>query len=58
MVNERKRYKSSPCLLQKIDATVGISKKVDEHREAVEECISAIEQPGDTIIDDELRFLA
>jgi hypothetical protein len=58
MANERKQYKSRPRLLKKIAATVGISKKVDELREALEECISDGEQPGDGIIDDDLRYLA
>jgi hypothetical protein len=58
MANERKQYKSRPRLLKKIAATAGISKKVDELREALEECISASEQPGDGIIDDDLRYLA
>jgi len=58
MANEGKQYKSRPCLLKKIAATAGISKKVDELREALEECISAGEQPGDGIIDDDLRYLA
>jgi hypothetical protein len=58
MANERKQYKSRPHLLKKIAATAGISKKVDELREALEECISAGEQPGDDIIDDDLRYLA
>jgi hypothetical protein len=58
MANERKQYKSRPRLLKKIAATAGISKKVDELREAMEKCISAGEQPGDGIIDDDLRYLA
>jgi len=58
MANERKQYKSRSRLLKKIAATAGISKKVDELREALEECISAGEQPGDGIIDDDLRSLA
>jgi len=58
MANEWKQYMSHPRLLRKIAATAGISKKVDELREALEECISASEQPGDGIIDDDLRYLA
>jgi hypothetical protein len=58
MANERKQYKSRPRLVKKIAATAGSSKKVDELREALEECISAGEQPGDGIIDDDLRYLA
>jgi hypothetical protein len=58
MANERKQYKSRPCLLKKIAATAGISKKADELREAVEEYISASEQLVDGIIDDHLRYLA
>jgi hypothetical protein len=58
MANERKQYKSRPRLLKEIAATAGISKKVDELREALEECISAGEQSGDGIIDDDLRYLA
>jgi len=54
MANERKQYKSRPCLLNKISATAGISNKVDELREALEECMSAGEQPGDGIIHDDL----
>jgi len=41
MANEQKPYKSRLHLLKKIAATGGISKKVDELREALEECISA-----------------
>jgi hypothetical protein len=41
-----------------IAATAVISKKVDELREALEESISAGEQPGDGIMDDGLRYLA
>jgi hypothetical protein len=58
MANVRKQSKSRPHLLKKIAATAGISKMVDEQREALEECISASEQPGDGIIDDDLRYLA
>ena len=58
MANDRTQYKSRPLLLKKIAGTAGISKKVDELREAWEECISAGEQPGDGIIDDDLRYLA
>jgi len=58
MANEWKQYESRPRLLKKIAATAGISKKVDELRETLEECISAGEQPGDGIIDDDLRYLA
>jgi hypothetical protein len=58
MPNKRKQYKRRPRLLRKIAATAGIAKKVDELREALEECISASEQPGDDIIDDDLRYLA
>jgi hypothetical protein len=58
MANERKKYKSRPRLLKKIASTAEISKKVDELREALEEYISAGEQPGDSIIDDDLRYLA
>jgi tRNA isopentenyl-2-thiomethyl-A-37 hydroxylase MiaE len=58
MANERKHYKSNLRLLKKIAAAAEISKKVNELREALEECISAGEQPGDGIIDDDLRYLA
>jgi len=58
MSNEWTQYKSRPCLLKKIAATAGISKKVDELSEALEECFSASEQPGDGIIDDDLPYQA
>jgi len=58
MENERKQYKRRPSLLKNIAATAGISQKVDELREAWEEFISAGEQPGDGIIDDDLQYLA
>jgi len=57
MTNQQKQYKSCPRLLKKIAATAGISKKVDKLREALQECISAGEQPGDIIIDDDFRYL-
>ena len=43
MASELKQYKSCPRLLRKIAATAEITKKVDEVREALEECISASE---------------
>jgi hypothetical protein len=43
MANDRKQYKSRPRLLKNIAATAGISKMVDELREALEEWISASE---------------
>jgi hypothetical protein len=55
MANERKQYKSRLCLLIKIAATAVISRKVDELRKALEECISAGEQARDGILDDDLR---
>jgi len=58
MANQRKQNKSRPCLLKKNAATAGISKKVDEHGETLEECISAGEKPGNDIIDDDLRYVA
>jgi len=58
MANEQKQYKSRSRLLKQIAATAGIFKKVDELREALEECISAGKQPGDGIIDHDLRYLA
>jgi hypothetical protein len=58
MANYRKQYKSRAHLLKKIAASAGISKKVDELRKALEESISASKQPGDGIIDDDLRYLA
>jgi hypothetical protein len=58
MANERKQYKSHPRPLKKIAATARVSKKVNELREDLEECISAGEQHGDGIIDNELRYLA
>jgi len=58
MANERKQYKSRPRLLKMIAATAGIAKKVDELRKALQECISAGEQPGNGIIDDDLRYVA
>jgi len=54
MANERKQYKRRPHLLNKIAATAVSSKKVDELRDAVEECISAGKQPGDGILDHDL----
>jgi len=53
MANERKQYKSRPLLLKNIAATAQFSKKVDELREALEECISAGDQPEDGVIDDD-----
>jgi len=58
MANERKQYYSRPCLLKMIAATAVISKKVDELREALEECVSAGEQSRDGITDDVLQYLA
>jgi len=59
MTNEPKQYKSRPHLLKKIAPTAGISRKVDELTEDLEECISAGElEPGDGIIDDDSRYLA
>ena len=58
MANERKQYKSRPRLLKKIAATAGILKLVDELRKDMEQCISASEQLGDGIINDDLRYLA
>jgi hypothetical protein len=57
MANEWKQYKSRPHLLKMIAATAGISKKVDELREALKKCISAGMHPVDGIIDDDLRYL-
>jgi len=58
MANKQKQYTSRPCLLKNSAATSGIFKKVDELREALEECFSAGEQPGDGIIHDDLQYLA
>jgi len=54
VANKRKQYKSRLHLQKKIAATAGISMKVDELRDALDECISAGEQPGDGIIDHNL----
>jgi hypothetical protein len=57
MASERNQYKSRRRLPKKIAPTAGISKMVDKIREALEEWISAGEQSGDDIIDDDLRYL-
>jgi len=58
MSSDQKPYKSRQHLPRHIEATAGISKKVDERREALERCISASKQPGDGIMDADLGYLA
>jgi hypothetical protein len=57
MANELNQCKSLPHLLKKNAATTGSSKMVDELRDTLEKCISAGKQPGNRIIDDDLRYL-
>jgi hypothetical protein len=55
MAREQMLDKSCPRLLTKIAATAGISMKVNELREALEECIAGGKQPGAGIIDHDLQ---